>query len=95
METWAHELNGQKPPFKRGDLVHSKSGEKVRSVEYWGISVSPGPHEISRIHYSDNGTWLLEFKNIPEGTRGTPKFPAEEFVLVFSPTTEADSNKPG
>lgn len=78
-------LEGQKPPFSRGDVVHSKSGASIRAVEYGTLSATPGPHEILRIHYEGNGKWLLEIRDIPEGTEGTwgtPKFPAEEFVLV-------------
>ena len=78
-------LDGQKPPFSRGDIVQSKSGGEVRAVGYGGLSVTSKPHEIFRVHYLGNEKWLLELRDIPEATRGTPMFPAEEFVLVPAP----------
>ena len=75
-------LDGKSPPFSSGDIVQSKSGEAVRAVGYEGLFVVSEPHEIFRIHYLGNEKWLLELRDIPEATRGTPMFPAEEFVLV-------------
>ncbi len=80
-------LDGQKPPFSRGDVVQSKSGDGARAVGWHGrLSGASEPHEIFRVHYLGNEKWLLEFRNLPEGMEGTPLFQAEEFVLVSVPT---------
>lgn len=79
-------LDGQKPPFSCEDVVQSKSGGEVRAVGYGGLFAISGSHEIFRVHYLGNEKWLMELRDIPEATRGTLMFPAEEFILVPVPT---------
>lgn len=70
-------------PFEQGDMVQPKTSRPVHAIDYRGVSVSK-PQIIAKSHYED-GEWLLEFKGIPLGKRGYPKFPAEEFELVPAP----------
>ena len=70
-------------PFEQDDMVQPKTPRPVRAIGYRGISVSK-PQIIVKIHY-EKGEWLLEFKNIPLGKWGYPKFPAKEFELVPAP----------
>ncbi len=76
-------LEGAKPPFGRGDIVKTKTGKNVYSVEH-AYSLPHNQRQIiSRIYY-DGGRWLLKFKGVPAGERGYPRFNADEFVLKSS-----------
>jgi len=83
-------LEGLKPPFKRGDVVKTKSGQGAHSMDYWGPSMPHNAHQtIHRIYYDGNGRWLLDFEGISSKERRDPQFNADDFVLESS-VVEAD-----
>jgi hypothetical protein len=81
-------LEGLKPPFKPDDIVKPKSDQRIRSVDYWGSSISHDAHQtIHRVYYDGNGRWLLDFEGISSEEMRDPRFNANDFVLESSVAT--------
>jgi len=83
-------LDGVKPPFKRFDVVLTKTNDDVYSKGWRDRQKLSGDaaQTIFRIYYEGSGCWLLMFHGAEWGADGYPKYDSSQFKLQSSVAEE-------